>query len=499
MAKFVNSSDSISSALLLWNDRPTQVAIQETYDLKVWPVTNILNDGPIHFNVPPQMKGMMTDINIVTRFKIQENGADITESQNSLSIVNNFASSLWGYVDVQVDDRQDLMQSMRNAYAYQTFFNTTLNSSKDRADYLLYNELFKMDEGISKDFEEHDKGKRVFWQYDLLREYIIESAIETGLGLTGEALTAKKLEFRTKHLEANPNFWTYVNTNNPAAGIRSQRIKDGKSVTLSSKLQCPLFNTSKCLPTKMRIRISLTKNNDEFLLLTNDDTHYSIFLEDIYLQVTYYRPRDEILEMLEDRLKKDPAPYFISKPEIIIRPISNAGRIIRMTDIFHDKLPPYAFFCLQKSADFEGKLKTNPFVFIPFKKFQFYVDGTPYFNDPLEVVSIESFENEGRSTVLYKDFGDYLRQLYQTIGRDMKGDCLIDSSNFSLNFMVGMSFGADRSSTNDKHLNLQESASTYLEIDLGINEVPSDMVLICYAVYDRQIQIDVDRRVRIIE
>ena len=62
-----------------------------------------------------------------------------------------------------------------------------------------------------------------------------------------------------------------------------------------------------------------------------------------------------------------------------------------------------------------------------------------------------------------------------------------------------MSFGADRSSTNDKHLNLQESASTYLEIDVGINEVPSDMVLICYAVYDRQIQIDVDRRVRIIE
>ena len=64
-----------------------------------------------------------------------------------------------------------------------------------------------------------------------------------------------------------------------------------------------------------------------------------------------------------------------------------------------------------------------------------------------------------------------------------------------------MSFGADRSSTTDKHLNLQEKASTYLEIDMGINEtlIPDDMILITYAVFDRQIQIDGDRRVRIIE
>ena len=101
---------------------------------------------------------------------------------------------------------------------------------------------------------------------------------------------------------------------------------------------------------------------------------------------------------------------------------------------------------------------------------------------------------------IYKGFGDYLRQLYRTVGKDLKGDCLINSSNFQLNFMVGMSFGADRSSTTDKHLNLQENASTYLEIDMGINEnIPSDMILITYAVYDRQIQIDGDRSVRIIE
>ena len=156
-------------------------------------------------------------------------------------------------------------------------------------------------------------------------------------------------------------------------------------------------------------------------------------------------------------------------------------------------MPSYAFFCLQKSSDFEGKLTTNPFVFVPFKKFQFYVNGSPYFTSPLELSSIYD-------TGYCYEFGEYLRQLYRTIGKDLKGDCLVNSNNFVLNFMVGISFGADRSSTAENHLNLQEKGSTYLEIDMGINDgIPEDLILITYAVFDRQVQIDGDRKVTIIE
>ena len=72
MAKFINSSESISSSLLLWNDLPTQVSIEETYDLKVWPVTNLYNESPLKFNIPPQPKGLLNDIHIVTKLKIQK-------------------------------------------------------------------------------------------------------------------------------------------------------------------------------------------------------------------------------------------------------------------------------------------------------------------------------------------------------------------------------------------------------------------------------------------
>ena len=524
MAKFVNSSESISSSLLLWNDRSTQVSIEETYDLKVWPVTNLYNEGPINFNLPPQPKGLLTDIHIVTKLKIQKNGEDISSPQRDVSVINNLANSLWSEVSVIAADRTELCQSMKNAYAYQTFFNHALNSEKNRADYLFTNEMVKMDQGETKKSEE---DLRVFWKWNHYKDsmfdgetfeegqeetakktkregYWTSSAItsplyykgvETLLQTANPELTGDDFKIEVENFMNRRDAWIPTSAN-PAASMRSTRVNSGQSVILNSKFQNPLFNTSKCLPTNMKIRISLTRNKDEFLLLCNDNAGYSVVLEDVYLNATYYRVREEILSLIEERLAREPAPYFISRPEMIIRPITHNSRIIRISDIFNDRVPPYAFFALQRSVDYEGSFPSNCYTFVPFKNFQFYLNGTPYFTDSLEVATITEIRD---GDYAYRDFGEYMRQLYRTIGKDSRGNCLIDSTNFHLNFMVGMSFGADRSSLAERHLNLQEKASTYLEIDMGIDDVPEDLILIVYAVFDRQVQIDSDRMVRIIE
>lgn len=490
MAKFINSDESISSSLLLWsNPKSTQTAIKGTYVMKEWPVTTLSSEGPINFNLAPQPKGMMTDIHVVTKFKISKPKAE------TVSIVNNFANALWRYVDVKIDDRIDITQSMKNAYAYSTFFNHALNSKSDREDDLFVNELFKMDVGtVKKDIGEDDV---ISWDETndvakLTTEKILYEELEK-LMYKAEETDEKLFNWTVTSLEKKIKLLNSGVLFNNAAGVRSAKVNDSQTNTLNAKFQIPLFNTGKCLPTNMKIRVSLVKNSDEFLILSKDRAGASVQIEDVHLEVTYHQPRDEILHLINERLLKEPAPYTISRPEIIIKPIQKAGQIIRLTDIFHEKLPPYAFFCLQKSSDFEGQYTSNPFSFIPFKKFQFYVNGTPYFTDPLEVSSIAD-------NGVYQDFGEFYRQLMQTIGRDLAGDCLINSSNFQLHFMVGMSFGADRNSTLDKHLNLQEHASTYLEIDMGSSEnIPENMVLIVYSLYDRQIQIDGDRRIRIVE
>ena len=110
----------------------------------------------------------MTDIFIITKLKVFNNGQEITTRQDFLSVVNYFANSIiWGQVDIQVDDRVDITQSMKNAYAYQTFFNHALNSESNRSDYLFYNEPFKKDVGQTKIKEEES---RKFWKWNVAIE-----------------------------------------------------------------------------------------------------------------------------------------------------------------------------------------------------------------------------------------------------------------------------------------------------------------------------------------
>ena len=245
----------------------------------------------------------------------------------------------------------------------------------------------------------------------------------------------------------------------------------------------------------MQIRITLSLNTDAFLLLT-ETSGYSIDIESCYLRVSYIEPHEAFLKEIEKRIQIQPVPYYVSKPEIIIKPITSTGRIIRIHEIFHQKLPSHAFFCLQKSQDFEGDFRTNPFTFIPFQKFQFFINGSPYFNDHLEVSTINIL---GDGDYEYKEFGQYLRQLYKVAGVELKGDCLINSKNFALNFITGLSFGADRSDITENHLNIDEKDSTSVEIDVGINNPPEDMVLVVYALYNQLIQINHLRQVSTVE
>ena len=147
MMKFKESRDSITTELLLWREASTQVAVKETYELKIYPVSSLYNEGMINFDIPGQPMGMMSNIDIITTFKVKKGAINMID-ENNCTVVNNFANSLWELVDVKLANRVDLMQSMRNSYAYQTFFNYILNSDSNREDYLFSTQLFKMDSGI---------------------------------------------------------------------------------------------------------------------------------------------------------------------------------------------------------------------------------------------------------------------------------------------------------------------------------------------------------------
>ena len=139
MSKFTNSNEAISSSFMLWQTKPTQVSVKESYDTKVWPISNIFNEGPITFYIPEQPHGMMKNIEIVTKFKIQKDGKDFSVELDNLSIINNFPNFLWQIVDVSVtiNGRSNIMQLLKNAYPYTSFFNMVFNHDDSQVFFLL--------------------------------------------------------------------------------------------------------------------------------------------------------------------------------------------------------------------------------------------------------------------------------------------------------------------------------------------------------------------------
>ena len=108
MSKFKKSKESVSSSLMLWSDATTQVGIKEKYEMKVWPVNGDYNEGPINFNIQEKAKGLLDDIIIVTKLKLKTNNLTSMDRKRDVSVVNNFANSLWGHVDVQFDDSNSI-------------------------------------------------------------------------------------------------------------------------------------------------------------------------------------------------------------------------------------------------------------------------------------------------------------------------------------------------------------------------------------------------------
>ena len=213
---------------------------------------------------------------IVTTFKVKKGDGNLAENHHC-TIINGFADAIWDLVDCTISDRLSLMQSMRNSYAYQCFFNYCLNSDANREDYLFSTMAWKMDSGVTKADS--------------------ETSVFKGDGIK-----------------------------NKAAAERATRIAGSRSVTVTNRLQCPLFTTSKALPTNMNVRVTLSKNSDKFLLIADEDD-YKVEIQDVHLMVTFIRPHDIFHSLIEERLLKEPAPYIISKPEIIIKPISQSANL----------------------------------------------------------------------------------------------------------------------------------------------------------------------------
>ena len=148
--KWPSSNVGFDDSLRLWSMPLTDISIDSVYDVKVNPLAAPDNVNPIHFNILPQQIGALSDVEIHCKFRVLRHNNEATAVQDDVSVINNIAGGLWNFVDVNVGDSGNIMQSMNLSYAFQTYFEKILNHSSNRVDHLENSELFIMDVGVNK-------------------------------------------------------------------------------------------------------------------------------------------------------------------------------------------------------------------------------------------------------------------------------------------------------------------------------------------------------------
>ena len=258
---------------------------------------------------------------------------------------------------------------------------------------------------------------------------------------------------------------------NKAALSRSKLIELGKTVTLISDLNSSLFKSGKLLPSNIDVRLSLTKNYDGYVLLETENGDHKVKFIKCYLRVTMQQPGDFCLNLMEQKLLKTPAIYQAEEGKVSFHSIAAGNEQVTINNLFpQGKLPIMFTFGVQDRTALGNARNKNPFTFHPMKKVQIYIDGKPYFPSALE-----------GKTMHFDSF-------YQTIG--------IEPSNYSIHPLIVVDLTADRTA-NKHHLNLSQSGEVKLDIEFE-QAAGEGLILLVYSYYDRIIEINSDRAVRIL-
>ena len=326
MSKYTVSVEGIPQELLPFDAKSTQVAIRGVQEIRYLPINSFDTSDTVNFEIPAQQNLMLKNIEIVTKFSIEND-----DDAKAAVLVSNPANSLWKQVDIILNNKHQLSNPMQQSSNYETFFSTILNVDQEREGVLFSNQGFLLDAAGSKT------------EADLLTN---DSAIRRG-----------------------------------------ELIKGGRSLTVISDLNCSLLKTPKLLIPGLEFNISLTKNKPEFLLLS-EGTH-KIKIEKVYLSVTYIQPEQAYLDILEQRLESTPAIYDGHRTEISTFGIQSGVTEYQFNNIYRGHLPHFMVLCVQDRDAINGDYSKNPFTFYPFKAIQVYINNREYFADALEATETD--------------------------------------------------------------------------------------------------------------
>lgn len=146
----------------------------------------------------------------------------------------------------------------------------------------------------------------------------------------------------------------------------AQKYKEGRQITLLTKLHDDLFNIQRLLPPGTTIDVALERSDPKFCLLTKqanpDARRFKVDIKKAQLYVTYVKLTDELMAAIMK------TPLFIYQFDTVrLTYFSSSAAVSEIThnNVHTGHMPKYAIIGLLEDRAFSGAYDRDPFDFSP--------------------------------------------------------------------------------------------------------------------------------------
>lgn len=313
--------ECVKSELDLFYVPPTNTSIESGQWSVYYPtVSPTTNAGPIEFEIKSSNEYIhlcKTVLYLNVRFNmLKDSKAPTTDTEfaslfkaSAFGPVNNFASSLFSQVDVELNGTS--IETTNETYPYKAYISDILNFGQDAKNTFLQTSLFYKD---------------------------TPSQMEN-LKVEGENLNQGYLQ-------------------------RREILEKGKgSIELITRLYNDIFNSDKYLLNGVNMKISLKRNKPEFFLMKDASVDVNVIIENAILYVRRCRINPQVLLAHSMALEKATAKYPIKRVLISHFAINREVMDYKTPSLVTTVLPQRLIVGLVDHFAFNGSYSLNPFNF----------------------------------------------------------------------------------------------------------------------------------------
>lgn len=305
----ISKNEDISvPSLDLFAPEEADSSIREFRNQIYHPISALNSEGPFEFRVATSHDEFLHSpfLRLGGGFRILRQDGTHLQNTDDVSVVNLAPDSLWKSIVFEIENVK--IEDTSYNYAYKAYFEKILSQSSSAKISHLRNDFFHADSYTAMDANKKDGGNQ-----------------------------------------------GYV--------TRSEYFKNSKILYFNSTLALDICGISRPLPPNLEYRLKLTRNSDEFTLMTTSQ-NYKIEITELYLEVLKLVPNENRLAQIERKFTSSSLNYSISRSKILKFSVPQGVYDASQHGLFdRGQLPRFILISLSSQNGVSGRTHLNPFNF----------------------------------------------------------------------------------------------------------------------------------------